>query len=217
VATKAHETDEESLQREWWLRTLAVFQSPRPVFAALRDTSAEAADARAEPLTAVVFLAGIASVLATSTASHLLDDSTYDGLLVAVWAIVAGGIYAVAAYWLGGGILSVGLDLLGSRGDYRRARHVLGLSLAPLALSLLVLWPIWIAIYGGEAFRTGGADSGTPDRVFRGLELGFAVWAAVLLFTGVRAVHGWSYGRSLAACAVVVALLVVPAASLAVL
>ena len=35
-----------SLQKEWWLRALAVFQSPRGTFAALRDGSDEAAEAR---------------------------------------------------------------------------------------------------------------------------------------------------------------------------
>jgi hypothetical protein len=51
-------------ERAWWLRTLAVLQAPTPVFAALRDDSQEAAAARQEPVTAIVLLAGIASVLA---------------------------------------------------------------------------------------------------------------------------------------------------------
>ncbi len=49
-----------SLQKEWWLRALAVFQSPRGTFAALRDDSVEAAEARQEPIMAIVILAGIA-------------------------------------------------------------------------------------------------------------------------------------------------------------
>ena len=65
-----------SLQKEWWLRTLAVFQSPRGTFAALRDDSAEAAEARQEPILAIVILAGIAGILTTSLAGRLLDDPT---------------------------------------------------------------------------------------------------------------------------------------------
>ena len=53
----------DSQGREWWLRTLAVFQSPRPVFAALRDASPREAEARQEPILAIVFLAGIAAML----------------------------------------------------------------------------------------------------------------------------------------------------------
>ena len=39
--------------RDWWLRTLLVLQSPRSVFAALRDDSREAAGARQEPIIAI--------------------------------------------------------------------------------------------------------------------------------------------------------------------
>src|SRR5262245_64575799 len=71
VSTVAEPT--RSLQKEWWLRALAVFTSPRGTFAALRDDSAGAAEARQEPILAIILLAGIASVLATSPAGRLLD------------------------------------------------------------------------------------------------------------------------------------------------
>ncbi len=51
-------------QRAWWLRTALVLQAPRSVFAALRDESDEAVENRQEPVTALVFLAGIAAVIA---------------------------------------------------------------------------------------------------------------------------------------------------------
>ena len=47
--------------RDWWLRALLVLQRPRPVFVALRDESKEAVSERAEPMLAIVLLAGIAS------------------------------------------------------------------------------------------------------------------------------------------------------------
>ena len=37
-------SDRDSLDREWWLRTLAVFQAPRALFVALRDTTLPAHD-----------------------------------------------------------------------------------------------------------------------------------------------------------------------------
>jgi hypothetical protein len=46
-----------------------VLQSPRPVFAALRDDSDEAAEARQDTAGAIVWLAGIALVLSTTVAS----------------------------------------------------------------------------------------------------------------------------------------------------
>jgi len=51
-----------------------VLQSPRPVFAALRDDSDEVAEARQDAAGAIIWLAGIAAVLATTVAGTLLDD-----------------------------------------------------------------------------------------------------------------------------------------------
>ena len=38
-----------------------------------------------------------------------------------------------------------------------------------------------------------------PKTVFSVLELGFGAWSLALLLVGVRAVHGWSWWRSLGA------------------
>jgi len=86
--------------REWWLRVPAVLLSPRSVFAALREESTEDLDARAEPVLALVCLAGIAAALGTSTAGTLFDNPEYDALLVAVWAVVAGGFVAFTGYFV---------------------------------------------------------------------------------------------------------------------
>jgi hypothetical protein len=66
-----------------------------------------------------------------------------------------------------------------------------------------VLWPIELIVFGDDLFRRGGDDDGTAGTVFDVLELAFAVWAAALLVVGVRAVHGWSWWRSLGALALV--------------
>ena len=190
-------------EREWWLRVPAVLLGPRAVFVALRDGSEAQVDARQEPVLALVYLAGIAAVLGTSTAGTLYDDPEYDGLLAAVWAVVAGGFYAFAGYWVIGGALYLGARGLGGLGDYRRARHLLAFAATPLALSLLVLWPVQLAVFGGDLFRRGGSDDGTAGTVLGALELGFALWSAALLLVGVRAVHGWSWWRSLGALGLV--------------
>src|SRR4029077_3063774 len=94
----------------------------------------------------------------------------------------------------------------GSLGSYRRARHLLTLSAAPVALTLFTVWPLRIAIYGENLFRTGGSDWGPGDRAFGWiLYLAFA-WSAALLVLGVRSVHGWSWGRSLATVGLAAAL-----------
>lgn len=198
-------------ERVWWLRALLVLQSPRPVFAALRDDSDDAAQARQEPLLAIVFLAGIALVLSTTIAGRLLDDPEYDGLLIAVWAIVAGGIHGIVAYFVVGTAVYLGASLAGGVGSYRRARHVLGFAAVPLALSLIVL-PVRLAAFGSDGFRSGGSDTGAADSAFEALEVGFLIWTLALLALGTRTVHGWSWPRALAATALPAA---IPALALA--
>ena len=214
MAVDAHPTP--SQERAWLLRALLVLSSPRPVFAALRDVSDEDAQARQEPITAILILAGIASVLWTPVAGRLLDDPAYDGLVVAVWAFVGGAFYGFAGYWLGGGALQIGLRAAGSLGDYRRARHLLAFAAAPIALSL-VLWPARLAVYGSDLFRTGGADGGAGDGVFVALELACVAWALVLLVVGVRTVHGWGWRRALEGVGVAVVALATPIVLLQVL
>jgi hypothetical protein len=187
--------------RDWWLRLLLVFQRPKPVFVALRDESGESSSDRSEPVLALILLAGIALVLATGTAGQLMDDSQYDGLLVAVWAFIAGGLSGMLAYFLVGAFVYAAVRLLGSRGSYRRARHVLAFAAAPIALSL-VLWPVRLALYGDDVFRTGGSDAGTGARVFELLGAVFLVWSLALLVIGIRAVHGWTWARAAAATAI---------------
>lgn len=189
--------------RQWWLRVPAVLLSPRSVFVALRDETAEDLDARAEPVLALVWLAGIAAALATSTSATLFDNPEYDALLLAVWAVLAGGFVAFTGYFIIGAAVYLGSRGLGSEGTFRRARHVLAFAAAPLALSLLVLWPVELALFGLDRFRFGGSDAGTAGDVFDALELAFAAWSAALLLVGVRAVHGWSWARSLAALGLV--------------
>jgi hypothetical protein len=184
--------------RDWWVRTLLVLRSPRPVFAALRDSSSRAAEAREEPVLLILLLAGIASVLSTPTAGRLMDDQEYDALLVAVWAFIGGGLYGVFAYWAFGGALYGGLRALGSPGSYRRARHLLAFASVPIALSL-VLWPVKLALYGDDVFRGGGADEGAGEATFALLSGAFLVWAVALLAIGVRTVNGWTWARSAAA------------------
>lgn len=193
--------DSDALQRAWWLRIPAVLLSPRPVFAALRDDSDVAAQARQEPIAAVAALAGIAGVLSTSVARRLLNDPSYDTIVIPAWAFIGGALYALALYWVLGGFLWGATRGLGSLGSYRRARHVLGLAVAPLALSLLTLWPLRVIVYGTDLFRTGGDDFGPGDAIFGGFNLGFVAWSAVLLLIGVRSVHGWTWGRAAAAVA----------------
>lgn len=185
----------------WWLRAAAVLVAPRAVFVSLRDESAEAAESRQEPISAIAGLAGFAGVLGTPVARRLLNDPSMSVSLIPVWVFLGGAVYALAVYWLGGGLLFGASRRLGGVGSYRRSRQVLGLAAAPLALSLLTLWPLRIAIYGTDLFRTGGNDYGRGDEIFGGIYYALLAWSVALLVVGVRAVHGWTWARAAGAVA----------------
>jgi hypothetical protein len=178
-----------------------VLQSPRSVFAALRDDSDEAAEARQDAAGAIVWLAGIAAVLATTVASTVRDDVQIDGSLFSVWAFFAGGLYGFTVYLVMGKVLHVALRRLGGRGSFRRARHVLAFAAVPIALALVVYWPMRIAVYGSDLFRTGGADGRGAGQLVAWIFYGFVIWSLGLLLVGVRTVHGWTWARSIAGVA----------------
>ena len=193
--------------RAWWLRVPAVLLGPRSVFFALREEDDDDVAARSEPLLLIVLLAGIAAVLATPTAADILDSPDYDTLLLAVWAFIAGVIYGAFGYFVIGFAVFFGVRLLGSLGSFRRARQTVGFALVPLALSLVVLLPLRLVLYGGDTFRAGGADEGAGEDSLLALQFAFVAWSVVLLAVGVRVTHGWSWSRSLAAIVAAAALL----------
>jgi Yip1-like protein len=189
-------------QRQWWLRLVRVLTAPTSVFVWVRDDSSEAAAARQEPLTAVVFVSGIAIFLSTRTAGRLFDDIEFDWLLVAVEAVIAGLLVGIQNFWIVGGALFLGGRAADSAASYRQARHVTALATTPFVLALLFVWPVRLAMFGADAFRSGGSDHGAAEAVFRTIDVAFLAWTAVLLLIGVRALNGWTWGRSLAGVAV---------------
>lgn len=205
-----------ALERNWWLRALAVVVAPRAVFASLRDESDEAAEQRQDPLMAIAALAGISVVLVSPTFRRMLNDGSVSLVLIPVLAFILGSLYAVTVYWLGGGLLYGATRRLGSEGGWRRARQVVALAATPLAISLLTFWPVRIAVYGQDLFRTGGDDYGRGDAIFGGVYLSIVAWSVWLLLVGVRTVHGWTWPRAAAAVALAAAFpaLVVVATSL---
>jgi Yip1 domain len=198
VNAEAPTAAEPSRERQWWLRTLAVFQSPRPVFAALRDESKADMEAREEPVLALIVLAGIAGILLVPETGRLLNDPAADnsGAVLAVLVFLTGGIYGIATYWLGGALLYVGLRGAGSSGSYRRARHVFAFAAAPTVLGLVLVWPVRLALYGTDSFRSGGEDHGTLPLVFDLVSAGFALWALGLLVYGISVVEQWRLLRA---------------------
>src|SRR5262245_12679356 len=190
------------VERQWWGRLVRVLTAPTSVFVWVRDDSETAAAARQEPLTAVVFLSGISIFLSTRTAGRLFDDIEFDWLLVVVEAVVAGLLVGIQNFWILGGAVYLGGRAADSAASYRQGRHLTGLATAPWVLALIVVWPIRLAMFGADAFRSGGSDHGPAEVVFRTIDVGLLVWSAALVYLGVRALNGWTWARSLVGCAV---------------
>jgi len=185
VATRAQAAAGSVDERVWLARAVSVLWRPREVFAGLRDDSDAAARARSEAVLALVLLTGVAGVLWTPVAGTILNDVELDWLDVAVWAFLGGGFYAIALYFVGGLVLQW-LARAGGWISYRQARHLLAFSAAPVALSLFLVIPVRLAVYGEDVFRSGGSDRGAGAWAFAGVELAFVAWALVLLALGLR-------------------------------
>lgn len=166
------------------------------MFFALREEDPDDVSARGEPILLLVWLAGIASVLTSSTAGSILDQPDYDAAVLAVWLFVVGGIQGVINYFVVGFAVFFGARLFGSLGGFARERHIVAFAAAPVALSALVLLPLRLALYGGDTFRAGGGDEGTGELALLALQGAFVAWSVALLLVGIRVVHGWSWPRS---------------------
>ena len=184
------------MQREWWARALLVLWRPNEVFAALRSTDEDDEDARQEPILAIVILAGIASVLGTNAFARALDDFELDGLTLAVIGFIAGGIYGLVGYFILGFLAYAGARAAGSTAPALHLREVVGFAAVPLALSLLLVWPVRLAIYGDDVFRSGGSDTGTGDVLFDLLLLASYVWMFGLVALGLLELRNRSSSSS---------------------
>jgi Yip1 domain len=193
----------QSLQREWWSRLPRLLYSPTEVFAALRDDSREAADARQEPLVAVSFLAGISMFLSLVAVEPPYDRYTsLSGLNLVLQSILGGAVVGLSNLWLGGALVYLGARGLGALTGYRLARHIVGFATAPFVVSLVVVWPVRLALYDGDLFRAGGADEGNGGDVFRAVDAFLLLWALALVLVGMRTTQRWSLRRATGALGV---------------
>jgi len=196
--------DPEAVERAWWGRLPRLLLAPAEVFAELRDESREAADARQEPLVAVLLLAGVAMFIGLVALEPPfkrtdIDFSTFNLVLE---SILGGALVALSNFWFGGALVYLGTRGLGSLSGYRLARHIAGLATAPFVLLLVSSVPIRLALYHTDLFKAGGRDSGAGGDVFIAIDALFLFWTLVLLLVGIKVTQRWSWGRAAAALGV---------------
>ena len=175
-------------ERVWLGRAVLVLARPLEVLEGLRDDSDAAARARSEAVLALVWLSGIAGVLWTPVGGSILNDVTLDWVDVTIWAFLGGGLYGAAVYFAGGLVL-YGLTRGVGGITFRQARHLLAFASAPVALSLFLVFPVRLAVYGEDVFRGGGADQGAGNTLFVAIEFAFVAWSVWLLVMGLRALR----------------------------
>ena len=174
--------------RVWLVRAVLVLARPLEVLEGLRDDSDAAARARSEAVLALVWLSGIVGVLWTPVGGSILNDVTLDWVDVTIWAFLGGGLYGAAVYFAGGLVL-YGLTRGIGGITFRQARHLLAFASAPVVLSLFLVLPVRLAVYGEDVFRGGGADHGAGNTLFVAIELAFVAWSVWLLVMGLRALR----------------------------
>ena len=172
--------------RAWWTRVVQTLRDPVPVFRALRETDELDVQARSEPITAIAILAGMAGILLTPAWGGLLDDSSVDVLVLAVVTFVGGLFYGAAAYFLLGLVVWIGAKAVGVEAPFLIARQLVAFAAIPIALSLVVTLPLLLALFGGDWFRSGGADEGGRRWIVLGVGLAFVGWSLALLAVGLR-------------------------------
>jgi hypothetical protein len=177
----------------WTRNALLVLRRPAEVFAGFGGEDEENDLARGEPALALTLLAGMAGALLTPQARTLLDDGQIDGLLAVIWIFIVGSAYGLVVYWLLGALVFLSARSFGSELDYRRSRQLLAYACAPLALSLVVVLPLRLLAFGGDALRSGGSDSGVAGQLLDGLAYAFLGWAVLLLVVAVRSANRWRW------------------------
>jgi hypothetical protein len=193
-------TSAEALEREWWSRLLRLLYAPGPVFAELRDESREAADARQEPLVALLFVAGISMFLSLAALEPPYEHyRALSGLTLTLQATFGGMLVGLSNFWLGGALAYLGARGLGATSGYRLARHIAGFATAPFILALVFVWPVRLALYGDDLFRKGGADDSTGGNVFRGIDALLLLWTLALVLIGIRETQRWPWRKTAAA------------------
>ena len=83
-----------------------------------------------------------------TTAAHLLDDGDYDGVLVAVWAFLAGGIYGAFGVLRARRAALRRREVLGSQGTLPPRRGTCSRSPPCRSRCRSSLWPVKLALYG---------------------------------------------------------------------
>ena len=199
-------------ERGWWRRVPRMLWAPREVLVALREDDEEDVVARAEPVLALVILAGIGAILLTPEWGSLLDDWRIDTTVAAVFTFLGGGMYGAVGYFLLGLVVYVGARGMGGELSFRQSRQAIAFAAAPLALFAPIGILAIVLLAGEDYFHE--FLHGTGETAIRVIGAAFGLWAAALVVAGLRITHRLAWlgvaGAVLLAAVVVAAFAVLP-------
>ena len=164
---------------------------------ALRDDSDEAAEARQEPVLAIVLLAGFAGVLSTSLAGRLLDNPDSAARPFACWLWGFSAAPSTGRHLLAGRADGSRLASRASAGRAPTGRRAMS-SASPPRRSRSRCFSSGRSgsrSTADDLFRNGRLDTGVGDKIFEGLVVVAFVWTLALVFVGARTVSGLSWPR----------------------
>jgi hypothetical protein len=132
-------------------------------------------------------------------------------------AILAGPVAGLLLALIGSGAAMAVGRLLGGRGTFRNARAVLAFAMVPLAMILVVIFPVQFGVFGRYLFDPNPAPSVINPPVHFALlafYAGAVLWAMILHSIGSSVAQSFAWWKGALSTAAVVALAVVGAALL---
>lgn len=150
-------------------------------------------------VTGLLVLGGIARAIDRASQQNSGDKFSTVSLLLL--AVTVGGLTGWITYYVYGWGMSATGRWLGGRASSEAFRTVLAWALVPTVVSLALVIPQAV-IFGDDLFRSEPVDTSAfaenARLAFGIVEFGLAIWALVILVSGVRLLQGFSIGRALA-------------------
>jgi len=140
-------------------------------------------------LFSVIWLTGTVMVMNSYMDQEAITSKNTLANWPALWlaSIIAGPIWGVFVYWMGGALYNLRVRLSGGSRDYAAARQINIYSYLPVAIVTIGFYCAYNGIYGDTYFTTD--PSAFLDIAFALCIIAAIVWSLIISFKGARIVH----------------------------
>lgn len=150
-------------------------------------------------------LGGVSQVLDRAAERNMADTNILladNYLMIFPIALIAGSIGGIIGLYISSRLVAWSGSLIGGQGDSEDLRVAMAWSNLPVIASLL-LWPVYIALYGREMFTELSPLMEQSPMAALGLaliEITLGIWAIVIALKAIGEVHQFSAWKALGAC-----------------